>query len=562
MAVTPGITPRTRAAVLLAVLLVLFLASLDQTVVGTALPRIVTDLHGDNLYTWVVTAYLLTSTVTIPIYGKMSDVFGRKPLLLVGVGLFLVGSALSGLSQTMAQLIAFRSVQGLGAGALFPLSLAIIGDLFSPRERGRYQGLFGAVFGLSFILGPLIGGFLTDNVSWHWVFYVNLPVGIIALAVIGLVMPTLGGTSGTARDLDYLGIALLTAGLVPLLIGLTNKGQNGPDGKPYDWLTLQVGGLLLISVVMLIAFVLVESRVKEPVITLDLFKSRNTAAILAAVFFFGFGMFTAIIFLPRFYQSVRGVSATQSGYEIWPLLVGLIGASMATGAIITRTGRYKALMLGSILVLVGGAYLMTNMQPDTNNWVLWGWMFLLGVGIGPAMAGYTTVIQSAVPIRHMGVATSTLTLLRQIGGSVSLAIAGTLFNAAFTRELPQRLAANGVPSQVADPIVRAASSGNLGAVGSAASRLGSSLPPQLQAQLQALVPHIVTGLHQAETAAIAQLFWLTMAAAVAAFICTLIMSEVPLRSGPMLRQEQAEQLREVQTGEELAPVAASATAAS
>src|SRR5215467_1558901 len=547
---TTQLEPRARFAVLGAVLLALFLAALDQTVVGTALPRIVTDLHGDNLYTWVVTSYLLTSTVTVPIYGKLPDVYGRKPMLLVGISLFLVGSALSGLSQTMGQLIAFRGIQGLGAGALFPIALAVIGDLFTPRERGRYQGLFGAVFGLSFILGPFIGGWLTDNASWHWVFYVNLPIGIVALAVVALVMPNLGKTRASARDLDYLGIAILTVALVALLIGLTNKGQNGPDGKPYDWLTLQVGGLLFLTAVLLVVFIFRESRVKEPVIPLDLFKRRNSAAVLSAVFFFGFAMFTAIIFLPRFYQSVRGVSATQSGYEIWPLLVGLIGASMVTGLVITRTGRYKTLMLGSIVILVIGGYLMTNLQPDTSNWLLWAWMLLLGVGIGPAMAGYTTVIQSVVPMKEMGVATSTLTLLRQIGGSVSLAIAGTLFNATFTRELPDRLASGGVPKQIADPIVNAAASGNLGAVGSATSALGGRVSPELQA----IVPRIVSALHQAETSAIAQLFWLTIGAAGAAFICTLIMREVPLRSGPALRQEQAEELAAPSEPERLEPV--------
>src|SRR5215475_8491408 len=490
MEATP-LAPRARFAVLGAVLLVLFLSSLDQTIVGTALPRIVTELHGDNLYTWVVTSYLLTSTVMVPVYGKLSDVYGRRPMLLIGVTIFLIGSALLGLSQSMGQLIVFRGVQGLGAGALFPISLAIIGDLFSPRERGRYQGLFGAVFGLSFILGPFIGGFLTDNVSWHWVFYVNLPVGIVALAVVAFVMPNLGTTTASARDLDYLGIALLTAALVPLLIGLTDKGQNAPDGRPYAWLSPQVGGLILVAVVLLAVFIFVDSRAKEPVIPLDLFKDRTTAAILSAVFFFGFGMFTAIIYLPRFYQSVRGVSATQSGYEIWPLLVGLIGASMVGGLIITRTGKYKKMMLASIVVLVVGAYLMTSLQPDASSVVIWAWMLLLGVGIGPSMAGYTTVMQSAVPMSRLGVATSTLTLLRQIGGSVSLAIAGTLNNAASTGKLPERLSANGVPREVADPIVNAASSGSLGAVGSVAGRLGGSVPPALQA----IVPRIVSSLH-------------------------------------------------------------------
>src|SRR5262252_7411128 len=294
--VTTQVEPRTRTAVLAAVLLVLFLASLDQTVVGTALPRIVSDLRGDNLYTWVVTSYLLTSTVTVPIYGKLSDVYGRRPMLLIGVVIFLVGSALSGLSQSMGQLIAFRGVQGLGAGALFPISLAIIGDLFSPQERGRYQGFFGAVFGVSFIIGPFLGGFLTDHASWRWVFYVNIPVGIAALAVIAAVLPNMGRRPGSVRDFDFLGVALLSIGLVSLLIGLTEKGQTAPDGQLYGWLTWQVGGLILVAGVLLVAFILVERVAKEPVIPLDLFTTRTTAGTNAAVFCLGFGLFTAVIY--------------------------------------------------------------------------------------------------------------------------------------------------------------------------------------------------------------------------------------------------------------------------
>jgi EmrB/QacA subfamily drug resistance transporter len=553
MAVTP-LEPRARTAVLGAVLLVLFLSSLDQTIVGTALPRIVTELKGNNLYTWVVTAYLLTATVTVPIYGKLSDVYGRRPLLLIGVSIFLVGSALSGLSQTMGQLIAFRGVQGLGAGALFPISLAIIGDLFSPQERGRYQGLFGAVFGLSFIIGPFLGGYLTDNINWRWVFYVNIPVGIVALTVIAAVLPNFARPPSSVRDTDFVGIAVLTCCLVPLLIGLTEKGQTAPDGQLYGWLTWQVGGLILLSAVLLVVFILIERVAKEPVIPLDLFKTRTTAGTYAAVFCLGFGMFMAVIYLPRFYQVVRGVSATQSGYEIWPLLVGLMGGSILAGQLISRTGRYKTLMLVSILILIVGAYLMTHLQPDTNNWVLWSWMLILGAGIGPGLAGFTVVIQSVAPLPRLGVATSTLTLLRQLGGSVSLAIAGTLFNSTFTRELPVRLAANGVPATIADALAKAASTGTLTSLG-ASSQLAQS------PQLQALLPRILAAVHEAETSATAQLFWLTVGSAAVAFVCTLLIREQPLRSGPALRQEQLDDLAAARSPDGVTPAAAAATRA-
>ncbi len=546
-AADPG-ADRARFAVLGAVLLVLFLSSLDQTIVGTALPRIVSDLRGDTLYTWVVTAYLLTSTVTVPIYGKLSDVYGRKPMLLVGVVVFLAGSALSGQARTMGELIAFRGVQGLGAGALFPVSLAIIGDLFSPRERGRYQGIFGAVFGLSFILGPFIGGFLTDHATWRWVFYVNLPVGILALAVISVVMKATTRRPSSVRDLDMVGIVVLACALVALLIALTEKGETGSNGQLHGWLTPEVGGLLLLAAVALAVFVLVERRAREPLIPLDLFATRISAATLGAVFFMGFAMFTAVIYLPRFYQTVRGVSATQSGYEVWPLLVGLMGSSIVAGQLISRTGKYRVLMIGSTALLLAGGLLMTRLQPDTDGRVLWAWMLLLGAGIGPGMAGYTTVIQSAVPVRRLGVATSTLTLLRQIGGSVSLAIAGTLFNSTFGSELPSRLASAGVPSAIAGQVVAAASSSSLGAVGSLTAGGGAAAEA-----LRPLVPSILAGLHAAETAAIAQLFWLTVIAGVAALICTALIPELPLRSGPGLREQRAQELAGVETEPAAAP---------
>src|ERR1700692_3924783 len=246
---------RQKTLIIVAIMLGLFLAALDQTIVGTALPRIVTDLQGTNLYTWGVTVYLLTSPVTVPIYGTLSDVYGRRPLLLIGVSLFLLGSALSGLSQSMGELIIFRGLQGFGAGAIFPIALAVIGDLFSPAERGRYQGLFGAVFGLSFIIGPFLGGFLTDNLSWHWIFYVNLPIGIAALAVIATQLPNTGNTRGVrVRDLDFLGIGIFSAAAISLLLGLTNKGLTDSSGRLYDWLSFNVLAYMVAAVVLTVAF--------------------------------------------------------------------------------------------------------------------------------------------------------------------------------------------------------------------------------------------------------------------------------------------------------------------
>src|ERR1700736_1587298 len=307
-----SLASRQKALIMVAIMLGLFLAALDQTIVGTALPRIVTDLAGNNLYTWVVTVYLLTSTVTVPIYGKLSDVYGRRPLLLIGIAVFLVGSALSGLSQSMGQLIIFRGLQGLGAGAIFPIALAVIGDLFSPAERGRYQGLFGAVFGLSFVIGPFLGGFLTDNISWHWIFYVNLPIGIAALAVIATQLPNSGNTRGVrVRDLDFVGIGIFSVAAIALLIGLTNKGLTDSSGRLYDWLSPNVLGYMVGAAVLTVGFVIAEHFAREPIIPLDQFRNRSYTTINAATFLVAFGFFSAIIFLPRYFQAVQGLSRSE-----------------------------------------------------------------------------------------------------------------------------------------------------------------------------------------------------------------------------------------------------------
>jgi EmrB/QacA subfamily drug resistance transporter len=519
--------PRSRTFVLLAVMLGLFLSSLDQTVVGTALPKIVTDLHGNSLYTWVVTSYLLSSTITVPIYGKFSDVFGRKLMLLIGIVLFLIGSFFSGLSQNMPELILFRGLQGLGAGALFPIALAIIGDLFTPRERGKYQGLFGGVFAVSFLIGPFIGGWITDNISWHWVFYVNLPVGIVALVVIALVLPNFHPPIPTSwRELDYLGIAVFTAAIIPLLLGLTNKVNSSGTVEP--WTNMSVGGLILIGAVLLVTFLIIEARSKQPIIPLHLFKDRTFAASNAAVFLLMFGVFASIIFFPRFYQAVRGYSATDSGYTIWPLLIGLIGSSIASGFAISRLGRYKAILVGSMVVFCVGAFLTTHMTAGTSNSYLWLWMFLMGLGIGPAMSGFTIVVQNCVSPREMGVATSTMTFLRQIGGSVGLAVSGTVFSQTFSDQAK--------PVIISHP-----------ALGHALAKLGPSaltgvgLATQLRAHAaRSLWPSItsfVNGIFSAFSSGIAQVFWLTFWSALAALTATLLVRELPLRGSVTAEDE-------------------------
>ena len=414
-----GLSHREKMEVLLAVMLGIFLAALDQTIVSPALPTIATDLNGNDLYVWVVTIFLLTSTISIPFWGKLSDIYGRKPAFMVGIVIFLIGSALSGLSQNMSMLILFRGIQGVGAGALFPVALAIIGDMFTPQERGKYQGLFGAVFGIAFIIGPLVGGFLTEQVSWHWIFYVNIPIGIISLIVIQRLLPTVKTPKAT-RNFDFLGGAIFTVAITFLLVGLTNK-QFG------EWADLSVGGFIAISIIGIVLFILAEARAKEPIVPLGLFRNRTYSSSMVSTFFASFAFFGAIIFLPRWFQFVHAFSPTNSGLAALPLMVGLIFSSIASGLIVSRTGSYKWLLVGAIVLMGVATALMTQLTADTALPVVWFWMFLAGLGVGPTFSVFTIVVQNAVPFHELGVATSNLTFFRQIGGAVALAVVGTIF---------------------------------------------------------------------------------------------------------------------------------------
>ncbi len=509
------VDPRARTEILIAILLAMFLAALDQTIVGTALPTIVTQLRGNDYYTWVVTMYLLTATISGPIYGKLSDLFGRRPMVMIGVSLFLTGSALSGLSQEMWQLVAARGLQGLGAGAIFPIALAVIGDLFTPAERGKYQGLFGAVFGISALIGPALGGFLTDNVGWHWVFFVNLPIGAVALVIIWRLLPPIKHPE-RARSIDYLGSAAFAAALVPILIGLTNK-------QTMDWSNPAVGGLILVGLALSAVFVWVESRASEPILPLSLFRNRSIRVSLLAVFLAGFGFFGAIIFIPRWFQVVLGSSATESGYQILPLLAGLIVSSVVSGQVISRTGRYRWLIVISMALLAVGLLLMTQLRGDTSLPEIWFWMVVAGMGIGPTLAAFTIVVQNAAPFAQLGAATGALTFFRQVGGTVGLAIGGTLFGSALATEIPRQVANAGIPAELAQRFASGGAASDLGGVGGLAKAL-ANVPEQFRAM-------VTTGVHEAFSLAIASALWVGVAAAVVALAVTAIgLPELPLRT--------------------------------
>ena len=542
-----GLSHRAKMEILFAVMLGLFLGALDQTIVGPALPTVVTQLAGNDIYVWAVTIYLLTSTISVPFWGKLSDLYGRKPLFMIGIVIFLVGSALSGLSQNMTQLIAFRGLQGIGAGSLFPIALAVIGDLFTPAERGKYQGLFGAVFGIAFVVGPLVGGFLTEHVSWHWIFYVNIPIGLISLFFIWRLLPVVKNPRAT-RNLDILGGVIFTVAISFLLVGLTNK-QFG------QWTDTTVGGFLAIAAVGIVAFIFAEARAKEPIMPLGLFRNRTYTASMISTFFASFAFFGAIIFLPRWFQIVQGFTPTNSGLAALPLMVGLIASSIVSGILVARTGRYRALTVGAIIVMGVATALMTQLRADTSLPIVWLWMFIAGLGVGPTFAVFTIIVQNAVPFQLLGVATSNLTFFRQIGGTVALAIVGTIFGSEFQNQIVPQLKAAGVPDTVSSGFAAASNSGaidfnKLTGTGDMGQTILASIPEAFRGAIEPFVPNIVDGIHRAFSLGVAQTFWIGVIAAVIAAVAAAGMKELPLR-----KQTTAQMVaeRQTQTGEPQRP---------
>jgi EmrB/QacA subfamily drug resistance transporter len=404
------------------------LAALDQTIVATALPTIVGDLGGLTHLSWVVTAYLLASTASTPLYGKISDLYGRKTVFQAAIVIFLVGSALSGLAQTMGQLIAFRAVQGLGAGGLMALAIAIIGDVVSPRERGRYQGYIGAVFAVASVAGPLLGGFFVDNLSWRWAFYVNLPVGVGALLVtsVALDLPF----RRRPHVVDYLGAALLVAGVTCLLL-VTVWG-----GDRYAWGSSTIATLAVAGTVLLVAFAFHERRTEEPVLPPRLFRDPVFRVATAALFLIGVAMFGAIVFLPLYLQVVAGASASSSGLLLLPLMAGIVGSSVAVGRIISRTGRYKWYPVAGAALMTVAMGLLATMDATTGRTTASWYVVLLGVGLGTVMPVMILAVQNAVAQRDLGTATSAATFFRSMGGSFGVALFGAILANRLARQLP------------------------------------------------------------------------------------------------------------------------------
>jgi EmrB/QacA subfamily drug resistance transporter len=426
------ITKRRLWFILGALLLGMLLAALDQTIVSTALPTIVGELHGGSHLAWVVTAYLLASTVSTPLWGKLGDQYGRKFFFQGAIVVFVGGSALAGFSHTMAELIAFRAVQGFGGGGLMVGAQTIIGDVVSPRDRGRYMGLFGAMFGLATVIGPLIGGLCVTYFSWRWVFYINLPLGILALFVTGAVLP--GSLSRVHHAIDYTGTVLLSASATALILFASLGGIS------WAWGSVQSVSLATGGVVLAVLFLVAEHRAQEPVIPLKLFRVGVFNSASAIGFVMGFAMFGALTFLPLFMQNVKGVSPTISGLRLLPLMLGLLSASIASGRLVTRWGRYKIFPIVGTMMMTLGAYLMSLIGETTGAWTMALYMFVFGIGLGLIMQVLVVAVQNAVSYQDLGVATSSATFFRMIGGSFGTAVFGAIFANVLRSKLAPTLA--------------------------------------------------------------------------------------------------------------------------
>ncbi|MER5637177.1 MFS transporter [Kitasatospora sp. NPDC002227] len=495
----PTVTPHRLWVPIGALLLAMLLAALDQTIVSTALPTIVSDLGGLDHLSWVVTAYMLASTAATPLWGKLGDMYGRKRFFQASIVIFLIGSALCGIAQNMGELIAFRALQGLGGGGLMVLSQAIVGDLVSPRDRGRYQGLFGAVFGVTSVLGPLLGGLFVDHLSWRWVFYINLPIGAVALVVIAAVLHT--AEIKRQHRIDYLGTFLI-ASVATCLVLMTSLG-----GTTWPWSSWQVIGLGVLGVVLLVAFVAVERAAVEPVLPLRLFGSQTFSLVAVVSFVVGFAMFGALTYLPTYLQVVMQVSPTMSGIHMLPMVLGMLLTSIGSGQIVARTGRYRIFPILGTAVTTVGLLLLSRLTEHTSTTVMSLYFLVFGLGLGLVMQVLVLIVQNSVGYEDLGVATAGATFFRSIGASFGVSIFGTIF-------------AGGLKDRLADAL------------------RGAQLPPRFDAAaissdprvIAALPPALQNGIYHAYAKSITEVFLYAVPVAAFAFVLSLFIREQKLRS--------------------------------
>ncbi len=492
----PGLGRRSVLLIIGALMLGMLLAALDQTIVSTALPTIVGDLKGGSHIAWVITAYLLATTVSTPLWGKLGDQYGRKVFFQAAIVIFLIGSVLSGISHSMAELIAFRAVQGLGSGGLMVGAQAIVGDIVSPRDRGRYVGLFGAVFGVASIVGPLLGGVFVDNLTWRWIFYINVPIGIIALIVVASQVP--GKLRRVHHVIDYVGTAVLALAATSFIL-LTSLG-----GTTYAWGSAPIWILGACGVILVGVFVAVERRAAEPVLPLHLFRQRAFSVTSVVGFIVGFAMFGAITYLPAFFQVVKGISPTLSGVQLLPLMAGLLLVSIGSGQIISRTGRYRFWPIAGSALMTLGLFLLSRMGVGTSSLQDSLYMLVLGMGIGGVMQVLVIIVQNAVPHSELGVATSGATFFRSIGGSFGTAIFGAIFSNVLVSNLASHLRGVTLPAGFSS----------------------ANVTPALLARLPAAVEHgFIAGYAQS----IQTVFIVAVPIAALAFLATWLIPQVELK---------------------------------
>ena len=503
------------------VLLGLFLAALDQTVVATATPRIVTDLGGFDRITWVATAYVVASTTSVPIVGRLTDLYGRKPFYAAGIVVFIFGSVLAGFSQSMDQLIVFRAIQGLGGGVLLAISFVIVGDLFPPAERGKIQGALAAVFGISSVIGPSMGGAITDYLSWHWIFFVNIPLGLPVLYLFMRYFPSSPPAPGSHK-LDVVGMVGLVLSIAPLMIGLSLGAQRG-------WADATAIGLLALAGVSLVGFVVAESRAQDPIMPFDIYRNRVVSLSLVVAFGSGFGMFGVIIFVPLFFQGVLGASATASGTFLTPMMLGVAGGAAVAGQTLSRFGgRYRVQGVLGLGVMVLGMVAVSLMTPDTSFAVAVASIVFMGVGLGVTFPTFTIAVQNAVPFGLLGAATSALQFYRSVGGALGLAVMGAYMSARFASGLDEKL-----PQSVKDVVPAArldAIADNPQALVNADALAGLRESFQgLDVDGALVADTVVTALREALAEAIGDVFVVAVVAVSVALVAALFIKDMPLR---------------------------------
>ncbi len=499
------------------VAMALLLASLDQTIVGNSMPRIVAELQGLNYYAWVTTGYLLTSTIVVPIAGKLGDMFGRKPFMLAGMIGFMAASALCGLSQNMAELVTFRGTQGLFGGMLFASVFAVLADIFAPEQRARIQGVFGGVFGISSVIGPTIGGWLTDGPGWRWVFYVNVPVGVVAVLLISLALPFIRSRA-QIRDIDWVGCILLAAGLVPGLIALSLTDTRA-------WTDPVVTGSLAVAAVALVLFYFWERRAAQPIVPFNLFRNNVFAVSVVVAFFSALGMFGTIIFVPLLYQGVLAVSASNSGELLTPMFLGLIAFSTLSGQVMTRIKRYRFIGTFGVAIMITGMLLLSRVGVDTPSWQVAVDITIVGAGLGMTFPLTLVAVQSALPREFLGVASSQIQFWRNLGGTIGLAILGSILANRLPAAISEQVAKLHLPPTFKLPAGGSSSPQALFDPANLA-HLKASLPPQAAP----LFDQVIHATRLALAATLQELFLIAAAILVISLVATFFMREVPLRS--------------------------------